>query len=82
MQTAPFCASWGVPDCSKNAMRPSDTTSKMNTAANTALPCRRSLTKRPKLNSSAIGTSSSAMHWMMLVSGVGFSSGLAEFTPL
>ena len=40
------------------------------------------LTKRPKLNTHATGMSSSDRHCTRLVRGVGFSSALAEFTPL
>ena len=75
-------ASWGVPICSNTAMATSAPTSKMNMAANTARPWRRSMTKRPKLNTHATGMSSSDRDCTRLVRGVGFSSALAEFTPL
>ena len=54
----------------------------MNMAAKIARPCRRSATKRPKLNTSANGMSKSEMHCTRFVRGVGFSRALAEFTPL
>ena len=82
MYTCPSAASWGVPICSNTAMATSAPTSKMNMAANTARPWRRSMTKRPKLNTHATGMSSSDRHCTRLVRGVGFSSALAEFTPL
>ena len=82
MYTWPSAASCGVPVCSNMAMTTSPTTKRMNMTANMARPCRRSATKRPKLKTQATGMIRSDKHCTRFESGVGFSSALAEFTPL